>query len=175
MAKLLLIIVGVLSVLAGLYAIFNPLPATLAATLIAGWAFLILGLLQVFAVFRIEGWGGKIWALIVGVAMALVGVRIVGNPIMGALALTWVLAILFVVSGLSKVILGLSYKGIEYRGLIIISGVVSVVLGIMVFSNFPYSAAVILGVLLGIELLSNGVAALAMSFSGETPVENQAA
>ncbi|MCX7888523.1 MAG: DUF308 domain-containing protein [Rhodobacteraceae bacterium] len=175
MSKVLLIIVGALSVLAGLYAIFNPMPATLAAVLIAGWAFLVLGVLQIVAVFRIEGWGGRIWALILGLIMVLVGVRIIGDPVMGALTLTWVLAILFLVSGIAKVILGLTYKGVEYRGLIVLSGIVSVVLAIMVFSNFPYSAAVILGILLGVELLSNGVAALAMSFSGETPAEGQTA
>ena len=44
-----------------------------------------------------------------------------------------------------------------------ISGLVSIILGVMVLANFPQSAAVVLGILLAVELLSNGVSAIALA------------
>ncbi|MCB1311840.1 MAG: DUF308 domain-containing protein [Sedimentitalea sp.] len=169
MAKALLIVVGILSIVAGFIALLNPFPATLAATFIAGWSFLILGLIELFAVFRTDTWGGRIWALLLGGITVLVGIQILGNPLGGALALTFVIGILFLASGVVKVITGLTMKGVQFRWLIVLSGVVSVILGFMILSNFPVSAAGVLGILLGIELISNGIAALAIAMSREVP------
>jgi uncharacterized membrane protein HdeD (DUF308 family) len=165
-AKTLLIIVGLFSALAGLYALFNPFPATLAATLIAGWSFLILGALEVVAAFRATGWGGRIWAVVLGVLSVVIGVQILGNPLAGVVTLTFAVAILFLATGVAKVVLGIGLKGSEYRWPVLLSGAASVVLGLMILRNFPESGAWALGLLLGVELLSNGIAALALAFSG---------
>ena len=165
MAKPLLIIVGLFSALAGLYALFNPFPATMAATLIAGWAFLILGVLQVVAAFRATGWAGRIWAVILGLLAVLIGVEILANPLAGVVALTLAVAMLFVASGIAKIVLGAGMQGSEFRWAVIFSGAASLVLGGMILWNFPVSGIWALGVLLGVELLSNGIASLALAFA----------
>lgn len=166
MAKTLLIIVGVLSAIAGIYALMNPLPATLAATVIAGWAFLIYGILHIFAVFSATGWGGRIWAVLLGVLGVIIGIEILANPLESVITLTLAVGIMFLASGIAKVIMGFTLQVPQFRWAIVLSGVVSVILGVMIFSNFPQSAAVVLGILLGVELLSNGVASIAIAMSG---------
>ena len=77
--KVLWIILGVISILAGVLALANPMAATLAAEQIAGWGFLIVGVLQIFLAFRAEGWGARIWAILVALAFILLGIALLGG------------------------------------------------------------------------------------------------
>jgi uncharacterized membrane protein HdeD (DUF308 family) len=65
--------------------------------------------------------------------------------------------------GATKIVLSFRMRGTGYFWIVLLSGVVSVGLGVMVLSNFPYSAASILGILLAVELISIGVANIALS------------
>lgn len=161
--KILWIIVGCLSILAGVFALANPLAATLTAEQVAGWGFLIIGILQIFAVFRQVSWGGRIWVLLVGVLMVLLGINLLAKPLEGVLALTLTIAALFLVEGIFKIVLSFSLRGTGAFWLVLISGAISVILAVMIFGNFPASALSILGVLLAVELISNGVSIIALS------------
>ena len=160
---MILMVMGVLGVVAGLMALFNPFGASLAATVIAGWSFLILGALQIYEGLRSEGWGGKVWSILMGVVAVFLGVNILGEPLKGMMALTIVVGAMFLASGLFKFIIGWQIQKSELKWAVIISGAVSAVLGFMVLSNIPGSAVVTLGVLLGIELLSSGVSMIALA------------
>ena len=78
---ILLTIVGVLAIIAGILALLNPFPASLAAVRLASWAFLFLGGLQIFEAFRAETWGGKLWTLLLGVVAVIVGINLLGRPL----------------------------------------------------------------------------------------------
>lgn len=161
--RILWIILGVISIFAGILALANPLAATLTAEQLAGWTFLLIGILQVFAVFRQDGWRGRIWAILVAVAFILLGVMLLGKPLVGMISLTLTVASLFLVTGIFKFVMAFSLRGTGAFWLVLISGAVSVVLALMIFGNFPSSAATILGVLLAVELISNGVSMIALS------------
>ena len=159
------VIIGVIAVAGGIMALLNPFVATLAAEQLAGWLFLVVGLLQIIGGFREEGWGTKLWVILLGVLAVVLGVSLLSNPLAGILALTTVVAILFVVGGLTKIVLAFSLEDRSFFWMILLSGAVSLILGLMVFSNFPQSAVVLLGVLLGIDLISNGIAVIAMALA----------
>lgn len=161
----LLLIIGLLSILAGVFALFNPFPATLAVNMIAGWSFLILGIVQAIEAFRIQGWGARIWAVLLGLIGGFVGLNLLANPLKGVIVLTLLLATVFLVSGVVKIITGFRIGRGDLRLLLLISGAASLVLALIIFSNFPASAAKALGILLGIELISNGVASVALALS----------
>jgi uncharacterized membrane protein HdeD (DUF308 family) len=163
-----LVVLGILSIIAGILAILNPFPASLAAVTLAGWAFLIIGALQIIEAFRSTGWGGRIWALAIGVLALVTGVNLVGAPFAGMVSLTIVLAILFVVSGIVKLIAGWQIKNSQYRLAILVSGIASLLLGVIIISNFPISAITSLGILLGVELISDGVSAFSLGWARKT-------
>ena len=163
-----LVVLGILSIIAGILAIMNPFPASFVAVKLAGWAFLIIGGLQIIEAFRATGWGGRIWALAIGVLALIAGINLLGEPLAGMVSLTLVLAILFVVSGIVKLIAGWQIKNAQYRLAVLVSGIASLVLGFIILSNFPVSAITVLGILLGVELISNGVSAIALGWARKT-------
>jgi uncharacterized membrane protein HdeD (DUF308 family) len=151
------LLIGVITILGGIFALANPFAATLAATTLAAWVFIITGVMQVVGVFQTEGWGARIWGLILALAFLWLGISILGNPLQGVISLTLVAGLMFIATGIAKIIFAFRIRGSGYFVWAILSGLVSLVLGIMVFTNFPYSAAVVLGILLAVELISSGV------------------
>lgn len=148
---------AVLCIIGGLLALLNPFGATIFAVTLAGWIFLIQGLIQVIHAFRIRDWSGFIWSLGLGVLSLIVGIVLVADPLAGSISLTLLVAILFLVTGIAKIMFALSLKPLGGWGWVLVSGIVSALLGVMILANFPAAAATILGLLLGVELVSNGV------------------
>ena len=161
--KFLWIILGVISIIAGVFALANPMAATLAAEQIAGWGFLIVGVLQVYVAFRADGWGARIWAILVALAFILLGIALLGNPLDGIVKLTVLAGIMFMATGIFRVIMSFSLRGTGAFWLVLLSGLLAILLAVMIFGNFPASVVTLLGVLLAIELISNGLSMIALS------------
>lgn len=159
-----LAILGAISLIGGVLALINPFAATFAAVLLAGWTFILFGALQIIQSFSVRGWGGFLWALLLGVLTAVVGVSLLANPFAGAISLTILVAVLFLVLGAVKVMYGISLRPGPGWGFAVLSGVISILLAVLIFSDFPASATTILGILLAIELLSNGAFLLFIAF-----------
>jgi uncharacterized membrane protein HdeD (DUF308 family) len=98
-----------------------------------------------------------IWSLGIGVLSLLVGVVLVADPLAGAIPLTLLVAVLFLATGVAKTMFALALRPASGWVWVLASGLVSVVLGVMILAGLPATATTILGLLLGIELVSNGV------------------
>lgn len=159
------VILGIISIVGGIFALASPLVATFVATTIAAWVFIFVGIVQVIGALSAEGAWAKIGNILLGALAVFLGYSILQNPLAGAIALTTLVGILFLAAGVFKLILAFSVEERRAFWLILISGALSVLLAILIFSNFPYSAATMLGILLGVDLISNGVSLIAMSFA----------
>lgn len=165
MSRTLWLVVGIISILGGIFALFNPLSATFAAEQLAGWFFLFVGILQFFILFHARSTSGKILAAVGGVIGLLLGFELLKNPFQGILTLTMVVAILFMVTGIIRTVVAVFLRGTSVFIPLLISGIISIALALMIFSGYPQSATFILGVLLAIELISNGVSLVVFSRS----------
>lgn len=152
-----LAILGAISLIGGILALINPFAATFAAVLLAGWTFILYGALQIVQSFGVRSWGGFLWALLLGVLTAVVGVSLLANPFAGAISLTILVGVLFLVLGAVKVMYGFSLRPVSGWGFAILSGVISILLAILIFAKIPDAGLAVPGILLAIELLSNGV------------------
>lgn len=144
-------------IVGGFMALTNPFGATIFAVTLAGWVFLIQGVIQVFHAFRARDWSGFLWSLGIGVLSLLVGIVLVVDPLAGAIPLTLLVALLFLATGVAKTMFALALRPLDGWVWVLASGLVSVVLGVMILAGLPATATTILGLLLGIELVSNGV------------------
>lgn len=159
----LLFLAGALAVFGGIIALLNPLAATLAATKLAALMFILVGAITLFAAGGNISWGHRLWTVLLGILTIVLGVSILGNPLEGVLTLTLIVAVLFLVEGLIKIVLSFGARGTPYFWMLLLTGVVSLVLAVMILSNFPESAVAILGILLAVDLLSTGVSMMALS------------
>jgi membrane protein HdeD len=164
----LLLVAGVVAVVGGILALFNPIAATLTATTIVAWLFLLMGALQIVAAFGDMRTGARIWTAALGALAIFIGGWILSNPIAGTMALTWTIGLLFFIEGVVKLVLAFSTRGTPYFWALLLSGAVSVLLGGMILARFPESALTFPGILLAIDLISTGVSmvALALHFKG---------
>ncbi len=161
------LIMGLLMIAAGVLALMNPFPASLAVVVFAAWSFMILGVLQLISAFRDAKGGNRIWLILLALVMIWIGFVLRGNPLEGLVTLTIVVALSFVASGIAKLVVGWSLRSVGLGGWVMVSGLLSVVLGVMFMGNILGAAPWVLGFLLGIELISDGVAALFLWHSGE--------
>lgn len=163
MSRTLWLVVGIISILGGIFAFFNPLSATFAAEQLAGFTFLFVGILQFIALFRAHSTTGKALAAIGGVVGILIGIELLQNPLQGILTLTMVIAILFMATGIVRAVVAFGLRKTVAFIPLLISGLISIALAIMIFSGYPQSATYILGVLLAVELISNGISLIMYS------------
>lgn len=159
----LLLLAGIVATAGGIFALFNPVEATFAATTIVAWLFIIMGVLQIVAAFGDMTVSARLWTALLGILAIVIGIWILGNPIAGSMALTWTIGLLFLVEGIVKLVLSFATRGSPYFWMLLLSGAVSVLLGGMILANFPASALTIPGILLAIDLISTGVSMVALS------------
>ncbi len=164
-------IAGVISLFGGFFALANPLAATLTAELLAGWMFVAVGVMTMVSAFGDQGWGGRILSILIGLIILILGIDLIANPLAGVVSLTLVVAIGLIVMGVLRILLAFRSDFAQLRWVLILSGAISLLLGAMIMSNFPHSAARVLGVFLAVELISNGVSLIVLSLARKSEPE----
>lgn len=158
----LIITMGILSMLAGVLAMGAPLAAGTAAMMFIGAAVLIGGLFELVGAFRAEGWKAGIFAFLGGLLAVVCGLMVLGRPLVGLAVLTLILIGFFLVDGIVRIILSFKVRPQAGWGLMLLGGLVTVLLGVMIWKQWPWSGVWAIGTLLGIRFLFSGGAMLAL-------------
>jgi len=157
---------GILLIAAGAAAIAFPLLSTIATKIALGWIFLIAGALIVVHAFSIRRWQGFLLGLLIGALYLVAGGWLAFTPFAGIIALTILLAALFLAEGVLEVIMAVRVRPHEGWGWLLVSGVVAIAVGVLIAAELPSSAAWAIGLLTGINLLSSGVSFVALALAG---------
>jgi uncharacterized membrane protein HdeD (DUF308 family) len=147
-----------LMILAGILALVYPAMSSVAVLLFLGWLLIISGVLQGISLIGASH-VPHFWLQLISVVLfVLVGVLFLRNPGESLVTLTLLLIVFFMVEGFSKVIFALTIRPLPNWGWVLASGIVGILLALYLWANFPLTAAWLIGVLLGIELICEGVA-----------------
>jgi uncharacterized membrane protein HdeD (DUF308 family) len=157
---------GAFSVICGVLAILNPLAATMAAVTLAAMALILSGGIQLVGAFFEQGWRARAPSLLTAGAALALGLSILFHPVAGAKALTILMGILLLVSGLGKLTWSFSHREDSSFWPLLVSGAVSLLLALLVYRHLQGGRSAILGTFLGIELMLNGLALLAVAALG---------
>lgn len=158
------LVVGILSVVFGFFVLANPIAASIAVTTLAGVMFAISGGIQIFAGFGEEGTMAKFLGAGLGLLMLLLGFSLMFRPLEGVISLATLVTILFAASGITRLITSFQMRDTPFFWPMLISGAISVLLAGYIVANFFEIAPSLLGILLGIELLFNGIGLIVLAF-----------
>lgn len=156
---------GVVLLVLGATAIVIPPLATIAATIVLGWLFLVSGVVGLFTSFWMRAAPGFWWSLLSAALAVIVGGLLLSRPISGAFSLTIVLIAFFIIEGIASIMFALDHKReLSGRwGWMLASGIVDLALAAIIFSGLPGTAAWALGLLVGVNMVFGGAALIAMA------------
>jgi uncharacterized membrane protein HdeD (DUF308 family) len=149
----------------GVLAILSPLVAGEAVVTIIGVILFAAGIGQLYQGFSSKSGWDRLLTLILGVMTALCAFFVFANPLAGLAFLTLLLVLFFVADGLWKIVASFNYRPASGWLWLFGSGVLSLVLGLLIWSQWPVSGMWAVGVLLGVNLLSTGAALVALAGS----------
>jgi uncharacterized membrane protein HdeD (DUF308 family) len=124
---------------------------------------LLAGVAQIISGLRSEGWSSKLPPLILGAIAVLAGMGLLGEPWIGMKFIALLLAIFFVVEGIWKIIASFSYRPASGWFLMLASGVVALILGLLIWRQWPVSGLWAVGILVGVDLLTTGISMVALA------------
>lgn len=148
--------VGVLAILTGCFAILVPAVASVGTAIFIGWVLIFIGAVLVAGAFTAHSIGTVLWRLLWALLTVLVGFWLVIEPDNGTLTLTLVLGIYFVVMGTSRLAVAFAARGKQNAGLLGLSGIAGLLVGILILAELPSSADWAIGLLVGIDLIFAG-------------------
>lgn len=156
---------GVALLVLGLLALGNLMAATIASVLFIGALMIVAGIAQIAAALRFRKWGGFLFWLVSGIIYTAAGAFAFYNPMLAAQALTLLLAFSLVVAGLFRIGSGVRSRPTNGWGWIVASGVVSILVGIIVVAGWPVSSLFMLGIVLAVDLIFQGVSDVAFGLA----------
>jgi uncharacterized membrane protein HdeD (DUF308 family) len=151
-----LMTVGVLAIVVGCVAIIVPEVAAVGTAIFIGWILLFAGGFLIAAAFSAHSIGSLVVRLIWALLTVAVGLWLILEPHNGTLTLTLILGIYFLFMGLTRIAVAFMARGQQNAGLVGLSGVCGLIIGILVLAKFPSSADWAIGLLVGIDLIFAG-------------------
>lgn len=149
-------ILGIVLVIVGVLAIAFPLFTTIVAKTFLGWLFLIGGVVQVVQAFYTQKWSEFLFNLLIGVLYVIVGGWLAFFPFTGIITLTIILAALFIVEGVLEIGMSMRIRPRDGWVWMLISGIIAIAAGVLVFAGLPSTAEWAIGLLVGINILASG-------------------
>lgn len=164
----LLMFQSIVMLILGFLAIAAPVIATIAVDIYIGWLFLISGIVGLVAMFSAKNIPAFLWSLLTAALSVIAGGLLIWNPVAGALSLTVVMTAFFIAEGVFQIVTSIAYHGVigSSWGWMLVSGIADLVLAAIIILSWPVSAVWVLGLLVGINLITSGWAILMAALAG---------
>jgi uncharacterized membrane protein HdeD (DUF308 family) len=166
------IVLGVALVGLGIIAAGSSITTTFVSMLFLSGVLLVGGIVRFVSAFNAREWSGSLLLALSGALYVVAGVLSYRHPIAAALALTLLFAALFLGVGLFRMIASIWYRFPNW-GWVAVSGAISVVLGLMLWNQWPVSGVWFIGLCIGIDLIVEGVGWLMLSWGADTAHSQQ--
>jgi uncharacterized membrane protein HdeD (DUF308 family) len=151
-----IVALGVVYFIVGIIALGSVVIATAASVLVVGIMMIIAGVMEVIHAFQIKTWGKFLLWVLLGALYIAAGIIAFANPVLAAVVLTLMLGAALVASGIVRIILAFGMKGGTPWIWVAVSGVITLLLGLLILARWPVSSLYVLGIFLGVDLILAG-------------------
>jgi uncharacterized membrane protein HdeD (DUF308 family) len=128
---------------------------TIFSVVMLGWLLIIGGALSIVHAFSERQWGGFFFDLVVGLFYCAAGFMMVANPGEAAVTLTLVISMFLIVGGIFRIVESL-VGDLPHKFWVFVNGAVTLILGILIWRQWPFSGLWVIGLFVGIEMLFYG-------------------
>jgi len=153
-----LFLYGILLTVCGTAAVIFPaltILTTFAAMVILGVALMISGVATIVTALWAGKWSGVLVHLLVGILYLVVGFAITDTPVASAITMTLFVAAFFIVVGIFRSVAAMVIR-FPFWGWSLLNGIITFLLGVIIYRHFPQSSVWVLGLLIGLEMLFHG-------------------
>ena len=158
-----LYLLGIVLIALGVAAVLTPVVAGSALVIVIGFILLLAGIVPIVRELKAEASMEKAIGLILGIITALTGIAVIGHPLFGLAFLTLLLVGYFVAEGVWKIVVSFRYKPATGWKWLLASGALSLILGLLIWRQWPVSGLWAVGVLVGVNLLGTGLALVTLA------------
>jgi uncharacterized membrane protein HdeD (DUF308 family) len=159
------IVWGIVMFLCGILAIALPLETSIGIVIILAWVILFAGIAHLILAFQSRGIGAVLWQLLLGVAYGIAAIYMLTHPLLGVLSLTLVLAIFLLFEGVLEIALYFRIRQVRNSGWVLFDGIITLILGVLIWTHWPSSAVWLIGTLVGISLIFSGISRIMLALA----------
>jgi uncharacterized membrane protein HdeD (DUF308 family) len=167
---------GLIMIVLGALAIIWPQISTVAADIYVGWIFLFSGIVGLVTIFFAPSIPAFLWSLLTSALSLVVGVLLLWHPVQGVVSLTLVLIAFFIVEGLFQIAAAIRHRDElpDSWGWMVMSGIADLLLAWLIISGWPGTASWALGLIVGVNLITSGLAITMAALAGRSLVKTVA-
>src|SRR5579863_8092629 len=159
------IVWAILLIVFGILAISLPLATSLGVVIVIAWLVVLSGGFQFIHAFQSKGAGSIIWKVLVAILYLIVGIYFLMNPLIGVAGFTLALAIFFLAEGVMDLAAYFQNRNVTGSGWILVGGIITLILGLLVWRQWPSSSLWVIGTLVGISMIMTGTTRLMISLA----------
>jgi uncharacterized membrane protein HdeD (DUF308 family) len=156
---------SILLIILGFVAIASPIASSIGAALVIAWLVFIAGLVQLVHAFQSKGVGHILWKILVAAFYLAVGVYLIAHPLLGLAGMTLAIAMFFCAAGVADVIAWFSTRKSGGSAWVLLNGIITLLLGFMIWNRWPATSLWFLGTLVAISMLMAGTSRLMMALA----------
>ena len=165
-----LMALGILLIVLAIVALAIIPAPSLATAIVLGWLLVFSGIFEAIHGFQVRGSRSLFLHLIGGVLGVLVGLMVVTHPVAGALAWTLLFASFLTIVGVFRVVAAARLK-FPHWGWAAFDGGITLLLGVMVWAGWPWSALWFLGLSVEVSLPLRGWSYVMFALAlGQVPI-----
>jgi uncharacterized membrane protein HdeD (DUF308 family) len=150
------LLLGVVLIVLGMAALTYSFAAGVALVWLFGVFLVVGGIFRIAGAFFTRCWGGFFLSLLAGVLELALGVILFEHPGEALIVYTLLLAVVFFIEGLFWII-GALAGGFRNWGWVLLSGIVTLLLGVLIWRQWPFSGLWVVGTFIGVNMIFNGI------------------
>ena len=159
-----LLALGIALIVIGAIAVVDSVAVSIASMIVFGWILLVAGVVQAVQAYRHRTSDHFLLHVVNAVFSFIVGLILLRNSLAALLVVTLLLAAYFIVSGIFRIVAALAVR-VHGSGWTLMDGIISLILGILVWIHWPSAALWVIGLFIGINLITTGCSQVMLALS----------